>query len=264
MNDDDDLLAGVDLHAWQVPPPVAAQRPAILVRALAPAERPRRRIGWLVAGAVALNAAVVAILLVVLRPPAPAPTLPAGGDGRVQLLLAKLRAEQAELERRLAEIKELRATIEQLSEKVRSYEEKTKTVSPPRPTEKPRQGNSALPCDEVSCVLSNYEGPCCQKYRKSDAPPPPTPKDLDRAAISAGIASVRAEVRACGANVTMRETVKLRVRVAPSGLVSSVSTEARTDATLAACVTKAVNGAVFPTTVNGGNFTYPFEFVPSN
>ena len=44
-DDDEDLLARVNLHTWRVPPPQAADRASILARVLAPAVAPRRSRG---------------------------------------------------------------------------------------------------------------------------------------------------------------------------------------------------------------------------
>ena len=97
--------------------------------------------------------------------------------------------------------------ITELADKVRRLEERDRTVKQPDPLSpkrtEPPVGPSELEqnpferpapappvatdsrCDEVSCVLTNYEGACCTKYRHK-------PDALDRQAIVAGIESVRA------------------------------------------------------------------------
>src|SRR5690606_12912777 len=84
-----------------------------------------------------------------LRPtPAPAPTpddqLAVGGGApdRTQALAARI----AELEARLAEAEQRPADA---------------TVKRPPATEE------GAPCDEVSCVLTNYAGACCAPFKKA-------------------------------------------------------------------------------------------------
>ena len=43
MTEDEDLLAGIELDTWQVPPPVPVDRTSLLGRALSPATAPARR-----------------------------------------------------------------------------------------------------------------------------------------------------------------------------------------------------------------------------
>jgi len=294
----DDLLAAIDLDTWRVPPPVAAHRPASLVRALTPAAVPRkRRLGWWIAGAVAFNAALIAILLVVLRSAEPAPvvTLPAGGkttDAEVQALLRKLEAERAEMEAKLAEVNRLLTLIEELNKRIKEYEERDRMRTLPPNKQQPKQpdrqpspdpvgpapvvdpfsdrggakSNNATSgsCDEVSCVLQNYENGCCDKYRK-DHPQPKRPvnqlpEGLDRTSISNGIASVKHVVSQCDDGSTAKGKVKVKVTVAPSGLVTNVIVESAPDAKLGACVAAAVQRAVFIKTQQGGSFSYPFVF----
>jgi outer membrane biosynthesis protein TonB len=259
MNDDD--LDSVNLHAWRVPPG-SVDRADIIARALAPvAARRRSRGTWAIAGFAVANVVLAAILFIVVsRQPAPAVTArPAGGgnlDAQTQKLLLRLTQEQLELEQKVAEIKQLRETVEQLAQKVRDCDQTVKHDHAPAPAPEPS-------CDEVSCVLNDYEGACCAKYRKPPPPPPPpasTPESLDREAISSGMASVRAKVAACASTAPAKGTVKIHVRVAASGLVTNVEVVATPDPALGGCVARAVARAVFPRTLTGGAFSYPFVF----
>jgi hypothetical protein len=287
-NDDADehLLAGIDLQAWRVPPPPAAARRPILVRALAPAPTKQPRFAWLLAGLALAIAAFIAIVVIILRSsdvPAPAPvTAPAGGgslDAQVQTVLHRLEAEQRELERRLAEIEEMRATIDELTARLRRYEaserrDRTLAKEPKRDTPRTPAVPAPAPaveavedattdksCDEVYCVLQNYKGACCAKYRKPTTRGPFTVlPELDRRMISAGIASVKAAVAACGTASTPKGMVKVNVRVADVGVVAEVKVTQTPDAALGRCVANAVQRAVFERTANGGSFTYPFVF----
>jgi hypothetical protein len=289
------LLADIDLHAWRVPPPSAVHRPSLLGRALAPATAPARRprLAWVIAGIVLLNAALAVLVVILLARPTPERTVivqaPAGGgtvDAQVRDLLQRLETEQRELEQRLAEIRELRALVIDLSDKVRRYEaadpRRDKTVArqplpapvpPPAPvTDRPQPvdpydqiatGPLVTPsCDEVGCVLGNYAGACCAKFRKPTPPPTPStlPETLDRSGISSGIAAVKARIGACGDNIKVQGKVKVHVLVAASGKVTNVTVEVTPDAILGSCVAAVVQRAVFPRTQFGGSFTYPFVF----
>lgn len=281
----DDLLAGVDLHAWQVPPPRVEDRPPILVRALAPAATKQPRLRWMFVALAIVNALIAALIVIIITPSAPRTivAVPAGGgslDAQVQDVLRRLESERRELERRLAEIEELRALIHELSERLRRYEDGDRrdrtvrdardTTTPPAPSPAPGPSPAPSPapvaddtsCDEVSCVLTNYDGTCCAKYKRPRPVPPPsgTPETLDRETISAGVASVKASVDACGAKTGATGKVKVRVVVAPSGVVSRLEVAAAPTVELGRCVAAAMRKAVFATTVQGGTFSYPFVF----
>jgi len=269
MNDDDDLLDDIDLHAWRVPPPAAIDRPLLVMRALSPAAAAakRPRLGWLLAGIVLVNAAIVALLVILLARPTATTTRiierPAGGavDAKVHDVLARLEQEQRRLEGKLSEIQELRDLVLELSERVRKCEQRDAKREPKVPRQ--RIDNDAT-CDEVSCVLQNYNASCCAKYRR-DAPPvasPSLPESLDwnRGSIMNGIASVKAKVMSCGVSSSVHGTVKVRVVVRPDGLVRDVTVEATPDPALGKCVEAAVVRAVFPQTQLGGSFTYPVVF----
>lgn len=297
----EDVLAGINLHMWRVPRAAALHRPSLLVRALSPAATPakRPRIGWLVAAIVILNAAIATLIVILLAGNPTQTTVtkqPAGGgsvDVQVRELLQRLEQEQRELERKLAEIQELRALVVELSEKVRQYEQqdqrRDRTVPKQRNRQAPDRNDRpsvdrplaerepvdpyvARPpvvgsCDEVSCVLTNYEGTCCAKFgspRASTTNMQPStnglPDTLDRQSISTGIAAVKSRVTACADHSTARGKVKVRVQVGANGRVINLFVEATPDAALGACVAAAVQRATFPETEQGGSFSYPFVF----
>jgi hypothetical protein len=104
-------------------------------------------------------------------------------------------------------------------------------------------------CDEVSCVLNNYDGTCCEQYKR------PAAASLERQHITAGIA---ARIQACGASTGGTGQVNVHVKVAPDGHVTSV--EPREDDALGRCVADIVRGATFAKTQSGGSFSYPFVF----
>jgi outer membrane biosynthesis protein TonB len=282
MQDDDageELLAGIDLHKWRVPPAPVVQRTSIVTRALAPVAAPkRRRIVWTVAAFAVANAAIAAIIAIVISRPAPQPTvtvLPAGApaDEQIQELLRQLDEEKQELQRRLAELDKLRAVVVELTEKLRRYEQRDKREGPKRKSPEPARSAS---CDEVSCVLTGEPAACCAKYKRTDTTDPfekdgsgelprnpfskDVPEGLDRTSISAGIAAVKSRVTACGRKSSATGKVKVKIDVHPAGNVTNVVVVATPDAALGACVAGVIAKAKFARTQQGGSFSYPFLF----
>ena len=143
-------------------------------------------------------------------------------------------------------------------------------VDPKKPVEKPVEKPAAGGCDEVSCVLSNYEGACCAKYKKGGSTKPTgttppaansgLPESLDRGMIAEGVGPVKAKVMSCGDKSSAKGTVKVSVKVNPDGGVASVSVKATPDPGLGNCVSSAMSRARFKKTQTGGTFGYPFVF----
>ncbi|MDQ3366943.1 MAG: zinc-ribbon domain-containing protein [Myxococcota bacterium] len=140
-----------------------------------------------------------------------------------------------------------------------------RTVKEPTPAKETSSGG----CDEVSCVLNNYEGSCCAKYKKGGSKTAtPTkssgggdlPDSLDRAMISEGVGKVKTRVMSCGEKSSAKGTVKVSVKVSPDGSVTSASVKDTPDASLGSCVASAMQKASFKKTQNGGSFAYPFVF----
>jgi hypothetical protein len=145
-----------------------------------------------------------------------------------------------------------------------------KPKTDPKPPD-PKPDASGGTCDEVSCVLNNYEGACCQKFRKGGKPssggttttPKPSgdlPDKLDRAMISEGVAKVKARVMGCGDKSSAKGQVKVSVKVSSDGAITAVSVQASPDQALGNCVAAAMQRATFRKTANGGSFIYPFVF----
>jgi ferric-dicitrate binding protein FerR (iron transport regulator) len=149
---------------------------------------------------------------------------------------------------------------------------------------KPKTVTVASSCDEVSCVLNNYEGVCCEKLKSA-----PTPKRVDAADtcdetscvlnggaccekfkkggtnlsrddIAATIAGVKADIAACGAKSTSSGKVVVKVKVRPDGKVSASSTTKTYDPKVSGCVLDIFKKLAFPATDDGGTFSYPFVF----
>jgi predicted Zn finger-like uncharacterized protein len=146
-----------------------------------------------------------------------------------------------------------------------------KDAPPPKDTAKDAAKDGG--CDEVSCVLNNYEGACCAKFRKggggSKPAPSPSggagassglPEALDRTMISDGIAKVKAKVMSCGDKSPAKGQVKVSVKVGPDGHVTSVTVKNTPDANLGNCVASQLQAATFGKTQTGGAFAIPYTF----
>ena len=277
----DDALARINLHTWRVPPAAASDRTAIVSRALFPAtptKRPRMR--WLFAAFALANLVFAAIVVIIISRPEPERTVtvyrPLGGavDAQTAELLRRLEQEQREAERKLAEVQQLRTVVQQLSDKVQACERAAKreqpvpkqvrqSPDPVEPAEPADQAEFVGACDEVSCVLTNYAGACCVKYKThSNVPPPknPLPEMLDRQNITTAIAAVKPRISACGAQVPVKGKVKVAVVVDGAGRVTSVTVATAPDPALGACVAHGMQQARFAPTQRGGSFSYPFVF----
>jgi hypothetical protein len=109
------------------------------------------------------------------------------------------------------------------------------------------------PCDEVSCVLNNYEPTCCAHFKKPS-------EGIDRAMIVAAMATVKPLVQRCGDHSSAKGRVKVSVKVAPDGTIGKVTVVTTPDVALGTCVAAAFQGMKFPPTISGGSFGYPFQF----
>jgi hypothetical protein len=112
--------------------------------------------------------------------------------------------------------------------------------------------------DEVACVLNNYEGDCCKKYKKGFVAS--ANDSLTRADISAAIATVKAKIAACGEQPNPGGKLVARIVVKPSGDVDTVTITTSLNDPLKACVKGVIEGVTFKQTANGGTFSYPFIF----
>jgi outer membrane biosynthesis protein TonB len=128
-------------------------------------------------------------------------------------------------------------------------------------------GSAAAPasdpgCDEVSCVLSKYDRPCCERFKPTETftPKNVVPDALDRTMVRAGIEKIKPRIVACGEKHHGKGTVKVSVSVDGAGKVKSASVTETPDPALGECVQAAMKDATFGKSVNGGEFVYPFVF----
>jgi TonB family protein len=140
----------------------------------------------------------------------------------------------------------------------------TTTTTTEKPVETKPPPSTEPGCDEVACVLSKYDRPCCERYKPAQSDiskrSGSIPEDLDRAAVRSGMEKVKPAVVACGEKTGAKGTVKIAVTVAPEGNVTSSEVAESPDSGLGSCVAAAIKRASFSKSVNGGSFTYPFVF----
>jgi TonB family protein len=111
--------------------------------------------------------------------------------------------------------------------------------------------------------VSGYAEKCCDVYRgqapsQTPAPAADLPDDLDRGALTAGIATIKAQV--CGGKSSLRGDVSVSVKVSPAGAVTDVTVKSSPDDALSACVVAAAKRGSFAKTRRGGRFGYLWRF----
>jgi TonB family protein len=94
-----------------------------------------------------------------------------------------------------------------------------------------------------------------------ESAPPAMPDALDAQMVRDGVALVQDAIARCGERFPdAAGLVKLSVKVAPDGSVSSVKVAETDSKRLGSCAAAAMRGASFAPTAQGGNFSYPFRF----
>jgi hypothetical protein len=84
------------------------------------------------------------------------------------------------------------------------------------------------------------------------------PDNLDRAAIAAGLGTIRAQ--ACGGRSSARGDVAVTIKVNADGGVSGVTIKSSPDPVLSSCVTAAAGKGKFAKTKRGASFGYVWRF----
>ncbi|HEY1552186.1 MAG TPA: molybdopterin-binding protein [Kofleriaceae bacterium] len=118
-------------------------------------------------------------------------------------------------------------------------------------------------CDEVSCVTSHYDKPCCARWKPADDsfhPHGGIADTLDKIMVREAMDNVKPRVIACGEKNPAKGIVKLSVAVGGDGSVKNVSVIDAPLPALGECVAAAVKEASFAKTAKGGSFNYPFAF----
>ncbi len=269
---DSDPLAGVDLSAWQVPPPTPGladrvvakvRQPAPLVGLHGSTVRRSRRLEWvaLAAGLVVAAGATAVVL---------------AGDGRARAdEVARGDASNDALAHRIAEINRQLAEIERMRDE----------MAPP--LQRAIGGGSADDPELLKKQIAALKAQLAERERElgelkelekrvlemSSEPPDPAPEprrrktlalpeSLDRATISEGVNRVKVRILECDPRGYSGQ-VKLKVTVAPSGVVTHVDAVGGilgAPQTLLDCTAKQMRTARFAASQHGGSFGYPFIF----
>ena len=136
----------------------------------------------------------------------------------------------------------------------RTSDGKTATVVVPLAFER-----GAAPCDEVSCVLDNYAGACCEKYRRDrrGAETASQPESPTREEIVNTLRPARRAVSSCAVAANFEGTLKVKLTIAPEGTVSRVSVD-DVEPALVACVARVIKQHRFSKTRSGVTVSFPF------
>ncbi len=161
------------------------------------------------------------------------------------------------------------STVEDKASSRRSSKSSKKSRSSKKSSKKSSRKSSSrktsTKCDEVSCLLADNPKPsCCKKYSgggSGGTSGGSSLKDqLDKSDIRSGMSRVSGKAKACGKRHSAKGRVKISVKVAPSGRVSSTSVRSSPSPALGSCVARAAKSAKFKRTKRGRTFTYPFVF----
>jgi hypothetical protein len=114
--------------------------------------------------------------------------------------------------------------------------------------------------------VNGYDSDCCRALQGGAAPPsigpgparPALPENLDRAAISEGLATI--STKRCGGASSATGLVKVQLKVSATGAVTSVTVHSSPDAALSACVVEQAKQGRFRPTQRGASFGYLWRF----
>lgn len=124
----------------------------------------------------------------------------------------------------------------------------------PAPPTRTAGGDGA--CDEVACVLENYESPCCAKY-KAAPPAQSVPRTPPRDEIARAFRSMTPRIQACASAAGLTGVLRLRLQILPDGSVAAASVT-DVDAVVATCVLRAAHRLKLTTSQNGVTATFPY------
>ena len=126
------------------------------------------------------------------------------------------------------------------------------TTTPPTPT---AGGDGA--CDEVACVIDNYEPPCCAKFTRGRPSAANTPEAPTRDDIVQAFRSLKEKVQTCASNAGFTGTLRLKLKFGPAGTVQEASV-GDVDPIITACVARAARTLSLPASRNGAVATFPY------
>ncbi len=124
----------------------------------------------------------------------------------------------------------------------------------------------SAPCDEVSCVLDNYTGACCEQYRRTRGPR--NPDELPDTAslqdsppvdeLRSTLTTDRRAVSRCAIEANFEGTLKVKLTIDPSGKVTTV-TIADQESPLVNCVARVMKKHTFSRSRNGATVSFPYQ-----
>ena len=144
----------------------------------------------------------------------------------------------------------------------RTTKQPDRTAKQPTPPAAPEDSK----CDQVTCIVNGYDSDCCRKLRAGNpltdpsTPLPttdPRPENLDRAAITTGLATI--SMQRCSGVAAATGMVKAQLKVSPAGTVTAVNVQSSPDAALSACVVEQGLRGKFKATQRGGSFSYVWK-----
>jgi hypothetical protein len=114
--------------------------------------------------------------------------------------------------------------------------------------------------DKVQCEFSGYAEKGCEVFKPVSTTTTNSnlPDNLDRAAIAAGLGTIRAQ--GCGNKSSTRGDVSVQIKINADGGVSAVTVKSSPDPALSACVVAAAQKGTFAKTKRGASFGYVWRF----
>lgn len=124
----------------------------------------------------------------------------------------------------------------------------------------------SAPCDEVSCVLDNYAGACCERFRRPRGPrapdqAPDTASLQDRPPtdeIRSTLMADRRAVSTCAVAANFEGALKVRVTIDPDGNVSTVTIPDEEPA-LVSCVARVMKKHTFSASRSGASVSFTYQ-----
>jgi hypothetical protein len=117
---------------------------------------------------------------------------------------------------------------------------------------------TGMGCDEVACVLDNYEPPCCAKFRRGAPSEPTLQESPSREELARELRSISSAITACARDADFIGTMKLRVTIRPDGSVQEATVN-NAAPELAACVARAARRLTFTASQSGAKVSFPYS-----
>lgn len=133
-------------------------------------------------------------------------------------------------------------------------------ASRPRPRPRPAPPTTTRPCgDEIECLLAGA-GQTPPAPVTAPKPDPELPARLSTLAISNAMKQAQRRAASCDARFGGGGNVKLQLRVAGDGEVTSVKVVSAPNPQLGTCAAEAASTQRFPSTHNGASFAWLFLY----